>query len=253
VRLCAQLRQPTLQHYRTDRACRVDQCFDCGGPDLFSRRWVAHTTKHERNNRMSDPTNDEIIAATKSIANLRRWIIEVYEDTGKYEELAFQALNSTVQTAGWKNFAINTIINLATGIIDGVAILSEVPIVVPAVGFLSAEIKVWLNAGSRPAKLQDVYIDYALSHLAMQEAMEQQLAHYLDETGNHANLRASWNKTFQVQGTTYQVSDLAKKEHAFPDVGDTWSTTKAIATAEFQKRLWNLIVMKTCKYYLNYS
>jgi hypothetical protein len=87
----------------------------------------------------------------------------------------------------------------------------------------------------------------------MQEAMEQQLAHYLDTTNNYQNLRGAWNKSFQVQGTAYKVSDLAKPEHTFPGIGDTWSATKAAAANEFQKRLWNLIVIKTCSYYRNYT
>ena len=202
---------------------------------------------------MTDPTNDEIKAARLSISNLRDWIKELYEDTGKYEDVAFQALNSTVQTAGWSGFIVNAVINLATGIIDAAAIASGQPLVVPAVGFLSAEIKEWLNKGSRPSNLTDVFVEYALSHLAMQEAMEKQLAHYLDETNNHANLKAAWNKSFQAQGTTYKVSDLAKPEPACPGVGDLWTALKEAAALEFKKRMWNLIVMKTCGYYRNWS
>lgn len=206
---------------------------------------------------MSDPTNPtdhEIKAALQSITNLRDWIKELYEDTGKYEDVAFQALNATVQTPGWSGFIVNAVINLATGIIDAVAIANGQPLVVPAVGFLSAEIKEWLNnKGSRPSNLTDVFVEYALSHLAMQEAMEKQLAHYLDETNNHANLRAAWNKSFQAQGSTYKVSDLAKPEHAFPGIGDLWTALKETAALEFKKRMWNLIVMKTCSYYRNWS
>jgi hypothetical protein len=202
---------------------------------------------------MADPTNDEIKAALQSIGNLRRWIIELYEDTAKYEDIAFQALNSTKQTPGWSQFLVNTVINLATGLIDAAAIDSGNPLVVPAMGFLSAELKEWINGGSMPPNLPAVFTEYELSHLAMQEAMEQQLAHYLDTTNNYQNLRGAWNKSFQVQGTAYKVSDLAKPEHTFPGIGDTWSATKAAAANEFQKRLWNLIVIKTCSYYRNYT
>ena len=203
---------------------------------------------------MSDPTDSEIKAALQSIANLRDWIKELYEDTAKYEDVAFQALNATVQTPGWSGFIVDTVINLATGIIDAAAIASGEPLVVPAVGFLSAEIKEWLNSkGGRPSNLTDVFVEYALSHLAMQEAMEKQLAHYLDETNHHANVRAAWNKSFQAQGVAYKVSDLAKPEHAFPGVGDRWTALKETAALEFKKRMWNLIVMKTCSYYRNWS
>jgi hypothetical protein len=202
---------------------------------------------------MADPTNDEIKAALQSIGNLRRWIIELYEDTAKYEDIAFQALNSTKQTPGWSQFLVNTVINLATGLIDAAAIDSGNPLVVPAMGFLSAEIKEWINGGNMPSNLPAVFTEYELSHLAMQEAMEQQLAHYIDATNNNQNLRGAWNKSFQVQGTAYKVSDLAKPAHAFPGIGDTWSATKAAAANEFQKRLWNLIVIKTCSYYRNYT
>ena len=71
---------------------------------------------------MSDPTDSEIKAALQSIANLRDWIKELYEDTAKYEDVAFQALNATVQTPGWSGFIVDTVINLATGIIDAAAI-----------------------------------------------------------------------------------------------------------------------------------
>ena len=198
--------------------------------------------------KLAGPTNEEINAAVQSITNLRAWIKELYEDTGKYEDLAFDALNSTVKTAGWSNFLVNLVINLATGIIDATAIASGEPLVVPAIGFLSAEIKEWINGPNRPAGLGDAFVEYASSHLAMQEAMEQQLAHYMDAKNDHANLRTAWDKTFQVQGTSYKVSDLAKPEHAFPGIGDLWSATKATAAAEFQKRLWNLIIIKTCTF-----
>jgi len=198
--------------------------------------------------KMADPTNEEVNAAVQSITNIRAWIIELYEDTRTYESLAFVALNSTTKTAGWSNFLVNTIINLATGLIDATAIASGEPLVVPAVGFLSAEIKECINGGSRPPNLTPVFVEYALSHLAMQEAMENKLAHYIDATNNHANLRTAWDKSFQVQGTTYKVSDLAKPEHAFPGIGDLWSATKATAATEFQKRLWNLIIIKTCTF-----
>jgi hypothetical protein len=197
------------------------------------------------------PTDGEIKAAVQSIANLRQWIREVYEDTEKYEDIAFQALNSTTETAGWSNFLVNTVINIATGIIDTALVVSGAPAVVPAMGFLSAEIKEWINGPNRPSNFPDVFTEYELSHLAMLEAMEKQLSHYLDQTNNYANLRAAWDKTFQVQGTTYKLSDLAKPEHAFPPLGDLWNCIKATATTEFQKRLWNLIVMKTCSYYAN--
>jgi hypothetical protein len=197
---------------------------------------------------MAGPTNEEINAALQSISNLRAWTRELYEETGKYEGLAFTALNSTTKTAGWSNFLVNTVINIATGLIDATAIASGEPLVVPAVGFLSAEIKEWINGGNMPPNLTPVFVEYALSHLAMQEAIEQQLAYYMDATNDHANLRAAWNKTFQVQGTSYKVSDLAKREHAFPGIGVLWSKTKATAATEFEKRLWNLIVIKTCTF-----
>jgi hypothetical protein len=210
-------------------------------------------TETKRGLTMTDPTTDEIKAAVQSITNLRQWIKEVYEDTAKYEDIAFQALNSTTETGGWSNFLVNTVINIATGIIDTALVASGAAVVVPAMGFLSAEIKEWINGPNRPSNFPDVFTQYELSHLAMQEAMEKQLAHYLDETNNHANLRAAWNKTFQVQSATYKVSDLAKPDHAFPGLGDIWNSIKATATTEFQKRLWNLIIMKTCNYYASGS
>lgn len=189
------------------------------------------------------------MAARKSIDNLRKWIIEVYEDTAKYEDIAFDALNSTVQTSGWENFLVITVINIATAIINAAAVASGNPLVVPAMTFLSSEIQLWTKSGGKPSNLPDVFVEYALSHLKMQEAMEAQLAHYLDTKNDYENLKKAWNKTFQAQGVTYKVSDLAEPTHAFPGKGDTWSALKATATKEFQKRLWNLIIMKTCSYY----
>lgn len=203
---------------------------------------------------MSTPSSTELAAAVASIKNLRGWIIEVYEDTSKYESIAFIALDSTVQTPGWTNFIISAVLDVAVGIIDATAVIYGQPLVVVGMSFLSSEIKLWALGGSnRPSNLPDVFVDYALSHLRMQEAMEARLAHYVDPADNYANLRAAWDKTFTLQDKTYKVSDLAKPEHAFPGLGDAWNNTKAIATTEFQKRLWNLIIMKTCSYYRNYS
>lgn len=200
------------------------------------------------------PSSQELIAAVCSIKNLRGWIVELYEDTSKYETIAFEALNSNVQTPGWTNFIISSVLDIATGIIDATAVIYGQPLVVVGMTFLSSEIKLWALAGSnRPSTLPDVFVDYALSHLKMQEAMEARLAHYLDPADNYANLRAAWDKTFALQDKTYKVSDLAKPEHAFPGLGDHWTNTKAIAATEFQKRLWNLIIMKTCSFYRNYS
>ena len=203
---------------------------------------------------MSTPSSQELTAAVSSIKNLRSWTVELYEDTGKYENIAFEALNSTVQTPGWTNFIINSVLDIATGIIDATAVIYGQPLVVVGMTFLSSEIKLWALGGSnRPSTLPDVFVNYALSHLKMQEAMEARLAHYVDPADNYANLRAAWDKTFTQQDKTYKVSDLAKPEHAFPGLGDHWTNTKAIAATEFQKRLWNLIIMKTCRYYRNYS
>ncbi len=190
----------------------------------------------------------ELAQAAANLTTLRTLLKEVYDLAAQYDGAVFDALNST-KTSSWTNFIVDIIIDIAAGLLSAVAIAAEGPAAIPAIAFISAVLHDWGIGKDRPGNLEAVFAEFEFGRVAMQDAMEDKLSFLVDPANNYSNLTAAWSDPISFNGTTYTLGDLASQNFT---LGEEYNKLHDAAFTSMKKSVWNLLIMRCCRYYENY-
>ena len=202
-------------------------------------------------NAMANTSHQDLAAAAANLTRLRAWVLDLYPMGIEYETAVFNLLQSTPENGDWTNFVVNTMIDIGILMMAGAAIAGGVSAAVPAIAGLSAFLHDWGIGKDRPNNLPGFFAKFQLGHEKMQELIEQRLSSLVDPKDNYKNLSEAWKDKISFNGNTYTIGDLASSN--FPGLGDSYNALQKAALKEFKKALWNLAIMKTCKYWSNYE
>lgn len=189
--------------------------------------------------------------AADNLVRMRAWYTDLYPLCIEYEEAVFKALGSTKENGNWTNFVVSVFIDVAIGLTGGAAIISGATAAMPAFACIYAILKDWGFGKDKPSNLSGEFAAFEFGHSQMQFAIEQKLSHLADPRDNYVNLRLEWQNEIKFNGNTYTIGDLASAN--FPGLGDEYNKLQAAAYTNFKQSLWNLVIMKCCSYYRNYS
>jgi hypothetical protein len=199
---------------------------------------------------MADITPQQLKDAADNLARLRAWVTDLYPLCIEYEVAVFDALGSTTQNGDWTNFVVNTVIDIAIAMAAAAALAGEAPAVIPALAALSSFLHDWGIGKDRPGGLSATFAKFQFGHEKMQFEIEQKLSSLVDPTNNYKSLSDEWKDSISFNGRTYTIGDLATSR--FPGLGNEYNALQSAARTQFHKMLWNLAIMKTCRYYENY-
>lgn len=193
-------------------------------------------------------TNFELYSAAQNLLHMNAWVGDVYLYTGNYEQYVLAILKSGEKPTEWKDFIIDILTEIATGILEVAA--GEIPGAGPAIAIVSDIIKKWTTS-DKPANLDAEFAEFKLGHLQMQIAISNTLLKLADETDDYKNLREGFEKDVELNGKTYSLRDLATSQ--FPTVakGGEYTKLRTAAYDRFRKYIWNVMFIKAGN--LNYS
>ncbi len=195
------------------------------------------------------PTLAQLRDAHDHINNLRHFIGHLYNETWKYDEDVFKALNSTVENESWAHFLYNLFIDIALAAAEAMPFLEEA---MPAIGLVADFVKEWSEGTEKPSNLSGFFADYQEGHHEMGLAIDEKLSILVDvgdsNNPSYPNLKAAWNDTFVFRNENYTVSDLANTP--FPTRDDNGTAYFKIWNPMYlhhKQSIWNLAIMKCCE------
>ncbi|RCR66919.1 hypothetical protein DUE52_24270 [Larkinella punicea] len=189
-------------------------------------------------------TNFELYSAAQNLLHMNAWVEDVYLYTGNYEQYVLAILKSGEKPTEWKDFIIDILTEIATGILEVAA--GEIPGAGPAIAIVSDIIKKW-TTGDKPANLDAEFAEFKLGHLQMQIAISNTLLKLADETDDYKNLREGFGKDVELNGKTYSLRDLATSQFPTVKQGDEYTALRTAAYDRFRKYIWNVMIMKAGK------
>lgn len=207
---------------------------------------------------VDDLTSEQLKSAADNLNRMRALLYELYKNSFDYDTTVFHALNSTIQEGNWMNFIVDILIDIAYVMIATAAAASGpggVALAVPALAGASAFLHDWGIGKDRPDSvngLNGFFAQYQAGQIAMRDAIDQQLGHLTDVSGNYAALREAWKDPIVFNDRTYTLEDLAKSY--FPERTNHADEYYALYNPMYdhhKKSVWNLAIMKCCTYYVN--
>jgi hypothetical protein len=88
--------------------------------------------------------------------------------TGNYEQYLFSLLNSGQKPTAWKDFIIDILLDIATGLFEAADV--EFPGIGSVLAIAAKSVSTW-SAGNHPNNLEATFAEFKDAHLAMQKQL----------------------------------------------------------------------------------
>ena len=186
-------------------------------------------------------TPEQLKTAAQNLINMDKWVENVYLYTGNYEQYVFSLINSGQKPSSWKDFIIDILLDIATGLFEAAG--AEIPGIGAALAIAAESVKAW-TADNHPDNLEATFAEFKDAHLAMQKAISDQLIVLAGPDNNYQALREGFAQPLDFNDKTYTLNDLANSHFPTPEDGQSYVDLRNAGYDKFRKHMWNVMMIK---------